>query len=231
MFVVVMLVMCAVAGETHFYRTGPAKRLHWRKPSIGSEKEVAKLAAKTAINTAQFSSNVFDRSKQLPRPVKYWKTVYDDSIRAKLLPAEEKGQSKIPHFLETRKHHSGIVTQPLRPGLAVKEGETIQIVPGEVTKRVLKLGHGPLPDSTSMALHFSVSLLDGSVLLSTRDKDPVKVDLQDDGMNNCWKLAVPTLQVGERARVMCSSVFVSSSPQFSEIPDGQAVQFDMSRVQ
>ena len=81
-------------------------------------------------------------------------------------------------------------TQRLKAGVVVEE---------------LQPGTGHNPGATDIVkVNYEGSLLDGTVFESSyKDKKPMEVGLL--AVMSCWQIGIPTLKVGEKARLFCPS--------------------------
>ncbi|KAI9279821.1 hypothetical protein BY458DRAFT_431420 [Sporodiniella umbellata] len=78
----------------------------------------------------------------------------------------------------------------------------------QVTKKVLKPGLGLKPEPTNMvSVHYEAFLFDGNTKFdSSRDKkEAFTFQLRDAKVIEAWELAIPTMQVGEIAEIVCTS--------------------------
>ncbi|KAG0734487.1 hypothetical protein G6F57_009742 [Rhizopus arrhizus] len=79
---------------------------------------------------------------------------------------------------------------------------------GGVTKRIIKVGLGNRPEPTNfVSIHYDAYLLDTSEKFdSSRDRNSeFTFQLRDSKVIEAWELAIPTMQVGELAEIICTS--------------------------
>lgn len=92
---------------------------------------------------------------------------------------------------------------------ADNKNEVINITTdGQVTKRILREGVGALPaKNASVSVHYDAYLKKSNTLFdSSREKKcEFNFTLKDGKVIEAWELAIPTMKVGEKAEIICTS--------------------------
>jgi len=132
----------------------------------------------------------------------------------------------------TEQRNKASAEQEKKKGLLVvdhlaKEPGT-QRLNGGVLVKTLQPGAGPHPGATDIVkVNYEGSLLDGTVFESSyKNHKPMEVGLL--AVMSCWQIAIPSLKVGEKARLFCpSEVAYGDDGMPPVIAGGATLVFDL----